>query len=447
MDFKEFKDKLFLKAKENGFNECEIYFLNKESLSIAVYEGDLEKYNTNKTFGLSFRGKLNDKIGYSYTEILDDEAIDMLIKNAKEGAESIESEDIQFIYEGDKEYGKVNSFSKDLENIDAEKLIKLALDIEKETKEYSYKVVNLAGCSIGYSQSDYGIYNTKGLELTNKSNLLTAYVVPVVEDNNKKYDGTGYVTALSIEEVNPKNIAKQGVEEALSRIGGISIPSGKYKTIIYNEAMVSLLSTFSSIFDANLAQKGLSLLKDKEGEYIASDIVTIVDDPLMENGLASTAFDDEGVATFKKNLVKNGKLETLLHNLKTAYKAGKQTTGNGFKSSYASPISISPTNLYIESGKLSLDELMEEVGEGLMVTELAGLHSGANSITGDFSLAAKGFLISQGRKAYPVEQITIAGNYFDLLKNIEAVGSDLNFPMSNIGSPSIIVKEISVAGK
>ena len=269
----------------------------------------------------------------------------------------------------------------------------------------------------------------------------------IVEESGEKYDGTGYVTANSLKEVNPRKIAKQGIEEALSRINGKSIKSGKYKTLIYNEAMVSLLSTFAGVFSGDAAQKGLSLLKDREGEIIASSIVTLVDNPLLEDGLASTPFDDEGVATYKKEIISKGKLETLLHNLKTANKAGIKTTGNGFKASYASTVGISPTNFYIEKGSKSIDELYEEVGEGLMITELAGMHSGANSITGDFSLAAKGFYIENGKKSFPVEQITIAGNFFDLLKEIKVIGEDLKFPMSSVGSPSVIINELSVAGK
>lgn len=451
MEFNQFKNKLFSKAKESGFEDCEVYFSNRESLNINIYEGEVEKYSLNKSFGLSFRGKINGKMGYSYTEILDDEAIGMLIKNAIDGANSIESEDVQFIYEGDKEYGKVKTYSKELEGIDNKELIDIALEIEKEAKSYSDKVVNIAGCAIGYASSDYGIYNTKGLELTNKDNLLTAYVVPVVEDNGNKYDGTGYVVANSLKDVNAKVIAKviakDGVEEALSRIGGKSVPSGKYRVILYNEAMVSLISTFAGIFSADAVQKGLSLLKGKEGEQIASDIVTLVDNPLLDDGLASVPFDDEGVATYKKEVISKGKLNTFLHNLKTANKAGVKTTGNGFKASYASTVGISPTNFYIEKGDSTLEELMTEIGTGLMITEFAGLHSGANSITGDFSLAAKGFYIENGKKSYPVEQITVAGNYFQLLKDIEKIGEDLKFPMSSVGSPSVIIKELSIAGE
>ncbi|SFU58808.1 PmbA protein [Clostridium sp. DSM 8431] len=447
MEFDQFKELLFKKAKNEGFEECEIYFVNRENLSISVYEQEVEKYNLNKTFGLSFRGKINNKMGYSYTEIIDEDAIDMMIKSAKDSAMLIESEDMQFIYDGDSEYAKVNSYSEDLENVDAKELIDITMNLEKEAKKYSDKVQNIAGCSVAYGKSNYGIYNTKGLALNNRGNLLSAYVVPVIKDNDEKYDGTGYVVANSLNEVDTAKIAKEGVEEALSRIGGKSVHSGVYKAVINNEAMVSLLSTFADIFSADSAQKGLSLLKDKEGEVIASDKVTIVDNPHLENGLASTPFDDEGVATYSKEVVSNGVLKTLLHNLKTANKAGVKSTGNGFKPSYSLPVGVDSTNFYIEKGSKSLDELMKDVNEGLLITEFSGLHSGANAITGDFSLSSKGFYIDGGKKSYPVEQITVAGNFFELLKEIEDIAYDLKFPMSSVGSPSVRVKEISVAGK
>ncbi|WP_419724454.1 TldD/PmbA family protein [Terrisporobacter petrolearius] len=447
MEFLQFKNLLFEKAKIAGFDECEIYFSDGESISISVYEGEVEKYNLAKSFGLSFRGKINNKMGYSYTEILDEVAIDMLINSAKNSATLIENDDETFIYVGDKTYSEVKTYSKELDNIDPGKMIDLALDLEKEAKNYCDKVVNINGCKISYSSSNYGIYNTKGLELNNKDNILTSYVVPVVEDESGKNDGVGYVVASSLDEVKPREMAAQGVEEALSKLGGKSIPSGSYKTIIYNEAMVQLLETFASTFSGDAAQKGLSLLKGKEGDMIASPIVTIVDDPLMEGGLASAPFDDEGVATFTKELVYEGKLNTLLHNLKTAHKQGVKSTGNGFKASYASSVNVSESNLYLRKGEKSFEDLMKEINEGVIITDLAGLHSGANTVSGDFSLAAKGFYVENGKKTFPVEQITLAGNYFDLLKNIVAIGNDLKFPMSNVGSPSVLVTGLSIAGK
>ncbi len=447
MELNIFIDKLFQEAKNNEFDEYEVYYVDRESLSINVYNEEVEKYNLTTSYGLSFRGKINGKIGYSYTEILDEYAIEMLVKNAKESALTIENEDIQFIYEGDKEYSAVNTYYKTLENIPADKLIELALNMEKESKTLDNRVVSFGGCGIGYNKAKYGIINSKGLNLENKSNLLSAYVVPIIKNQEDMHDGMGYIIATSLDEVNPKILAQDGVNEALSRIGGKSIPSGKYNTIINNEAMVSLLSTFAGVFSGDAAQKGLSLLKGKEGEIIANKKVTLLDNPHLENGLASVSFDDEGVATKKKDIIHEGKLITLLHNLKTAHKGNTKSTGNGFKNSYASPVGVSPTNLYLQKGEKSFNDLLEEIEEGLLITEFAGLHSGANSITGDFSLAAKGFYIKEGKKEYPVEQITVAGNFFDLLKNIEEIGSDLKFPMSSVGSPSVKVNGLSIAGK
>ena len=446
MEFLEFKDLLFKKAIENGFNECEIYYRNGDNISISAYDGEVEKYDISKSFGLSFRGKINNKMGYSYTEVMDKATIDILINNAKNSANIIENNDTQFIYEGDKKYSSVNTYSREIENINPKKMIDLVLELEKETKSYD-KVINLKGCKISYSSSDYGIYNTKGLEITNKKNMLIAYVASVVKDKVDKNDGLGYIVASSINEVIPKKIAKQSVNEAVSKLGGKSIASGTYKTIIYNKAMASILKTFACNFSADRVQKGLSLLKDKEGEIIASNLVTIIDDPVFDNGLSSTPFDDEGVSTYTKEIISNGKLITFLHNLKTANKAGVKSTGNGFKSSYASSISVSESNLYLKGGNKSLEELMEHINEGIMITDLAGLHSGANTISGDFSLAAKGFYIKDGKKSFPIEQITLSGNYFDLLKNIVEVGNDIIFPMSNVGSPSIIAKGLSIAGE
>lgn len=447
MELELFVDSLFKKASEAGFSEYEVYYVDRESLGISVYKEEVEKYNLNNSAGLSFRGKLGDRIGYSYTEILDEDAIDMLVKKAKENVSAIENNDIQFIYEGDKEYKEISTYYEALENLAPDKLINIAINMEKEAKKYCDKVESFSGCAISYSSGKYGIINSKGLNLKNKSNLLTAYVVPIVKDGENMYDGCGYVVAKSLDEIDPAKIAKMGVDEALSKIGATSIPAGNYKVIINNEAMVSLLSTFAGIFSGDAVQKGLSLLKGKEGEIIASDIVNLVDDPHLKDSLASVAFDDEGVATVKTYLIQDGKLNTLLHNLKTANKAGVKSTGNGFKASYASPISVSPTNFYIEPGVNSLEEMTKKIDKGLIITDLAGLHSGANSITGDFSLAAKGFYIENGVKTHPVEQITVAGNFFTLLTDIEEVGNDLKFPMSSVGSPSIMIKELSIAGE
>mgnify|MGYP004575666819 FL=1 len=254
-------------------------------MGVSVYEQEVDNYSLNKCFNLCFRGEISGKVGYSFTEIIDSDAIDILIKDAKDSIMALESSDIEFIYGGDKEYPKVNSYSDKLEDIDTEKLINIAMNMEKEARDYSDKVKNIDMCCISYGKCSYGIYNTRGLALRNKTNFLSMHIIPVVSEKENKYEGMGYFMAHSLQDINPKKIAKQGVDEALSRIGVRSIEKGKYKTVIYNEAMVSLLGLFCVIFNADSVQNGLSLLKGKEGEVIASDIVNIIDNPHLENHL------------------------------------------------------------------------------------------------------------------------------------------------------------------
>ena len=204
------------------------------------------------------------------------------------------------------------------------------------------------------------------------------------------------------------------------------------------------MQTFWGVFSAENAQQNLSLFAGKEGENVAADVVNIVDDPLMKGGLATSAFDGEGSASRTKKVVDSGKLTTLLHDRKTARKQGVSSTGNAAR--VGGRIMVAPTNLYIAAGEKSLDELMADVGNGVVITELAGLHAGANPSSGDFSLLSKGYTIENGKRGRAVEQITVAGNFYQLLKSICAVGSDLTFEGSSIGSPSVDAGMLKISG-
>ena len=219
--------------------------------------------------------------------------------------------------------------------------------------------------------------------------------------------------------------------------------------------MATLLMTYASVFSAEAAQKGMSLLNGKEGEKIAADFITIVDDPSYHNSVMKRSFDGEGVATYAKNVVEDGVLTTLLHNLKTAANAGVKSTGNAGRPSYASVIGVSPFTFYIRpdgevgektAGKVP-EDLLRKADNGIYVTELTGLHAGASAVTGDFSLSARGFLIAEGAKAAPVKNFTVSGNFFDLLKSVEVLGKDLDFVRGTFGSPSMLIRNLAIAGE
>jgi PmbA protein len=450
MNLKDFKEKVFTYAEKAGFKEYELYYSKSDTLNINVYDYEVDKYSVSSSVGVSLRGIFDGKMGYAYTESIDDSAAEMLVNSAKDNAASIEDEDEEFIYAGKDEYSSLSSYNESLAQVSADKKIKLALALEKEARAKSEKVVNIGHCGIGSAEAEYGIMNSKGIDLTYKSNFIYGAVAPVVTDGKRMYNGMCFKLGRDIEDIKPEEISGDAVKEALSCIGASSVKSGVYKVALRNDVAATLLSVFSGAFSAENVQKGLSLLKGKMGDKIAAENVTILDDPLMKNGFKSCPFDAEGVAAYRKEVVKEGTLSTLLYNLKTAVKDGVKTTGNASKASYSSPVTVAPTNFYFEKGTKSFKELIEYIGEGLLITDLAGTHSGANPVTGDFSLAAKGYLIENGQIGNPVEQITIASNFFSLLQNVEEIGCDLEFNIPSgsgyFGSPTIVVSEISVAG-
>ena len=208
---------------------------------------------------------------------------------------------------------------------------------------------------------------------------------------------------------------------------------------------------FSGIFSSEVAQKGLSKLAGQEGETIAAPCVTIVDDPFHKENPSPINFDAEGSPTHCKMIVENGKLCTLLYNLKTAAIAGKKTTGNASKASYSSDVTVQPFTMYLKGGDISETQLLEKAGNGVYINSLSGLHAGANPITGDFSLQSAGFMIENGVKTVPVKSFTVAGNFYELLKNITCAADNCTLPMAMgmtaFGAPSVLVEGLSIAGK
>ena len=163
-----------------------------------------------------------------------------------------------------------------------------------------------------------------------------------------------------------------------------------------------------------------------------------------------TPFDGEGVATARRNVIENGVLKTLLYDLTTAKKAGVGSTGNGQKGSYAAPVSIAPYHFSIAAGDATEEELLRAVGEGIYITECKGFHAGANAVTGDFSIESAGFMIRDGKLAEPVKSFTVAGNFFELIKEIDSLGNEVRWGIPGrtvFGSPDVLVRNMSVAGK
>lgn len=445
MTFQEFKKIILARCGERGIADYELYYQTAESTSVSAYQQEINQFSASLEGGVCFRCIHQGKMGYASTEQLSEESAIRLVERALDNATALEAEDPAFLSEGGKTYAALPASYVKIPGTDV--LVSTVLDTQAKLCAADPAVTDGSTTQGVVERSEIAIVNSRGLDLHEETTLVGLVVAAVVSDGGEM--ANDYEISLgNLETIDTESLTKKAARTALAKLGGEPAPTGKYPVVFDPEAMSDLLSTFSSIFSAEQTRKGLSRLTGKEGKTVASNLVTLVDDPAYPGNFLQRSFDAEGSPAYRKNIIQQGNLNTLLYDLKNAALAGKETTGNASKSNYDAPIGIQPFTLYLAAGGNTEAELLQRAGNGVYINSLGGLHAGANPVSGDFSLQSAGFLIENGQKTRRVKSFTVAGNFYDLLHQITAVANNLEFPgMGTVGSPSVLVEGLSVAGK
>ena len=447
MDFNAFKNAVIAKCAELGIEEYELYYQVGGGTSVDTFLHDLNSFTSSLEGGVCFRCIVNGKMGYASTEALTEASAAAVVERAVDNASVLEAEDVVFLGEGGQEYEPLNRELYPMPS--TEELISTVLSTQE--KLYAQEGI-IDGCQTEglMDHTEIAIYNSKGLDLHYENNLSGLVAVAVVTDG-KEMANDFQIKLGKLDAIDADALVKKAAEGAKEQLGGDVAPTGQYPVVFNPGAMSSLLQVYSSVFSSEAAQKGLSKFAQAEGQVVASPIVTLVDDPFHKENPVPMNFDAEGSPTHCKNVIENGVLNTLLYNLKTAHKAGKKTTGNASKAGYDGAVGLSPFTMYLQGGSITEEELFAQVGEGVYITSLGGLHAGANPISGDFSLQSSGFMIVDGKKGEYIKSFTVAGNFYDLLKNITALSNKVVLPgamgMTAFGSPYVLVENLSIAGK
>ncbi len=448
MDFLKFKQAVIDAAQKYGIKEYELYYSSSESTSADVFKHEINSFSSSVDGGVCFRCIVDGRMGYASTEELNAEQAESIVKRAKENASTLETEDKQFLVSGGEEYEPLTFTPYELPT--TEELINTALAGQEAIYAADPAVIDGTSSGAQSGRQTIAIFNSNGLDLSYTNNIAAFYADAVVSDG-KEMSNDFCVKSGDFKKIDVKEAAEEAVKNAKSMMNADVAPTGSYPVVFSHHAMISLLGTFSGIFNSENAQKGLSRLAGKEGQKIAADIVTIVDDPFYKDSAMPINFDAEGSPAHRKNIIENGVLKTLLYNLKTAHIAGIKTTGNASKAGYSSGVGIRPFTLYLEAGSLTEDELIAKAGNGVYINELGGLHAGANAVSGDFSLQSSGYMIENGKKTKAVKSFTVSGNFYTLLGNIAAISSEVKLPRSfgitNFASPSVLVEGLTIAGK
>ena len=435
-------DKFFALAKEAGLSEVELYISESHTLSISMFHGEVDEYKDNNGYSILARGILNGKCGSASADVWNKEKAAWLIKEIVANAKVIENDDPIFIFKGSEKYHKVNTFNKDLENVKTDDVLANLAVIEKECRSLDPRIIEVAGTEYEQCSEKVTLVNSNGLNLVQKNNYYYYVAQCMAREGEQTKSGYDFFFDNDASKFDVKKFAKKVVDETVSQLGGEACASNKYKAILHPDVVSSLIKAYIGHANSEEVQKHSSLFIGKIGQKVASKKVTIEDRPLQKNPFARW-FDDEGVATYNKAIIKNGVLQTYLYNLTTAAKEGVQTTGNGYGGGKKG---VASTFLYLKPGKKSLDELFQEVGNGVFITDVSGLHAGLNPQSGNFSLQSTGFMIENGKKGKPLDLITISGNLLEIFQDVIEVGNDVTVAPSGVSAESLLIKKIAVSG-
>lgn len=442
MTYEVFRDKLLKIALEKGCDAAEVFAHETDRFSADVIDQTIDSYSVSRSLSIGLRVCKDGCEGYAHTLLM--EVPEALVARAVSNAEVLEVGCVNPM-QMPVEYPPVAVTENPLAEMTSEQRIELAKKLERCVLSKDARCVRVSSNQVEVVQKTTHIANTLGLQ-TSRCNVYASHgIKPLLEAGGEKREG--YAVRYGTDILDLDSWAENAVEDAARKFGASPVPSGLYPVVLEKHAASELLNGFRTVFSGESAQKGLSRLKEREGEAVAASCVSIADDPLMS--FNPRPFDDEGVPSVRTEIVEHGMLKTLLHSLKTAGKAGCASTSNGGRASAISPVEVMPSNLYILPGEQSFEQLLNDMGEGLVIRNFSGLHVGMDPISGDFSLLAGGWLRLQNGELRPVEQITVAGNFFQLLMEIQAVGNDLWLGVPRevvVGAPSLYVKRLMVSG-
>lgn len=443
----------WLKASgERGFQSAEIYYENRETLMVRVRQGEIEQYTVSEVQGMALRATIQGKTGSAYTERLDEEAISEWLDAVEQNAALQEDRASVLMYDGSLEANTLPSSKAAPSTPSTEELVNWVKKLETYALGLHPAVSRVQNCQIGIVQDTRALIHSTGLHKEDTNGFMYAAlgVIAGEGDDVKTAYATKRLTELNDEAL--IEIAQKAVHEASSLLGAKSLPSGRYPAVLSHKVAATLLGVYQTVFSAEQVNRGLSYYGDREGQVIANPIIQLLEDPVHPDAPFSTVFDAEGVPTTRKAIIENGTLKQFMSHLKSAAKAQRSSTGNAGRASYKGEVDVAPTNLYVQNGPSTLEELFAQMKDGLYITDIQGVHSGTNKVSGDLSLAAHGFWVEGGVIARPVHQITISGNYYELLQEVEALANNMEFTLptaqrSSYASPAWLLPSIAVAGE
>lgn len=420
-----------------------------QNSEITVDRGQVEKLSHAGSKGIGVRVIREGKMGYAYTSDFSPASLTRTIDAAIALADVADGDEYrtlptpQAIDEED-----LAIYDPAIVSLPIEEKVAMAKRIEQAALGYDPRVVLTNRCTLLSQSGTVAIANTNGVAGSYDKAVVGGFTMAMAADENDRSMAFGFSIVSRLADFDPDAVGQDAGRKAVAMLGGKPVPT-QSATVVYSPlAAVSIAGALSRALGADAIQRNRSFLQGKQGQTVASDMVTLLDNGRLPGGVATRPFDDEGVPTSATRLIDEGVFQAVLHDHYTATRDGTaSSTGNASRSSHAGLPGLAASNFYFQPGPQSAEEVIAGVASGLYVETVMNTAS-INPISGDYSVSAKGYWIEGGKLSHPVNEVTIAISLQDLLRNVSAVGNDLTFvPMFGaLGSPTIRVDGVMIGG-
>ena len=438
-------DSIMARLSHQGLDGYEVYMACSTGLAIEVKDGIIDVFVKSQNAGLSLRVLKEQKPGFAFSTNLSTKHIPDLITQVVCGATVTDPDPfVGFPSPRAQRPPPFEQFDHELIRISVEDKIDRARSLEAAARSSDPHVKKVRKAAYVETTATVRICNHMGLNVSYDRTLVSGTIMVVAEEGEHAEIGWDYGFSPFFHQLDMPLIGTTAARRAVSMLGARPVPSTHVPAVLPPWVASDVLKVLSASFMADNVQKGKSMLLGRTGEPVFSPPVTIVDDGLYPNGIASGPFDDEGCFHSRSVLVSQGVVQQFLYDQYTANKENRRSTGNAGRHEIKAPPSVQATNFYIQNGSVDPDELTSSLQEGLLVTDIMGLHT-ADPISGDFSVGATGLWIKGGEIVFPVKRIAISGNLTHLFSTVEAIGNDLKF-YGQFGAPSLRISTLNIAG-
>ena len=434
------------KAKRGGATEADIIIADGETFSVQVRLGAVDRLTKAREKRLGLRVFVGKRSASTSTSDFSAESLDQLVAETCTLARAVVEDPVSGLPAADQMAGERPDLDLyDSTRLNTEQQIELAKRVEAAAMSTDERVTNSEGGDFDSSSGRVVLGNSHGFLGEYQSSSFSMSVSPIATDpvtgamqRDSWYDVRRKFAKLD----SPEMVGLEAARRTVRKLGARKVSTQRVPVVFDSETAGSLMGNLCSAVSGYALYKGASFLAGQLDKPLAPEFVTVYDDGRVVGGLGSRPFDGEGLPTRKTTVVERGVLKSYLLDTYSGRKLGLASTGNASRSVGENP-SVGPTNFYLAPGTKTAQDIIKTVKQGLYVTDLIGF--GINMVTGDYSRGASGFWIEGGELAYPVEEITIAGNLKDMFAGIEMIGSDLVF-RGRIASPTVKITEMMVAG-